>query len=145
MSREIESSRRGFVLLAGRATVAGCLAGSGALMSGCGLRYIPNTRQGNLLAIRKVDFEQNRCAAVKESFFADPIYVCEQSEGVYSAVELVCTHKGCGLDPVGDRIVCPCHGSEFALDGKVLKKPARFDLKRYSVTADETSVYIHVA
>jgi nitrite reductase/ring-hydroxylating ferredoxin subunit/uncharacterized membrane protein len=38
-----------------------------------------------------------------------------------------CTHRGCPLSDGqfdGETIVCPCHGSTFALDGSVVKGPA---------------------
>ena len=42
---------------------------------------------------------------------------------VYSPI---CPHLGCRYDwrPGLDRFVCPCHGSQFALDGRVLAGPA---------------------
>lgn len=46
---------------------------------------------------------------------------------VYSAH---CTHLGCKIDKVeGDRFVCPCHGSQYDLNGKVVKGPAYKSLK----------------
>ncbi|HKK41596.1 MAG TPA: ubiquinol-cytochrome c reductase iron-sulfur subunit [Bacteroidales bacterium] len=36
-----------------------------------------------------------------------------------------CTHLGCLINKKeGDRLICPCHGSEYNLDGKVIKGPA---------------------
>ncbi len=36
-----------------------------------------------------------------------------------------CTHLGCIINKTeGGRLVCPCHGSEYDLDGKVVKGPA---------------------
>jgi cytochrome b6-f complex iron-sulfur subunit len=44
---------------------------------------------------------------------------------------LVCTHRGClvELDNEEQIYVCPCHGSEFRLDGTVLRGPAKEPLK----------------
>jgi Rieske Fe-S protein len=44
-------------------------------------------------------------------------------------VSKVCTHMGCILDLSGNKLLCPCHGSEFSLDGKVLVGPARDNLE----------------
>jgi len=43
------------------------------------------------------------------------------------ALSLRCTHLGCtvGLDREADQLVCPCHGSRFALDGAPISGPAR--------------------
>lgn len=48
-------------------------------------------------------------------------------------LDATCTHQGCAVEynrKVG-KVACPCHGSEFSLDGKVLKGPATKPLKLY--------------
>lgn len=39
--------------------------------------------------------------------------------GRISAISAICTHMGCRLDPdaAPGRLLCPCHGSSFSLDG----------------------------
>ncbi|MDA0321637.1 MAG: Rieske 2Fe-2S domain-containing protein [Verrucomicrobia bacterium] len=51
------------------------------------------------------------------------IRVFSSSEGI-AAVSLICTHLGCIVKETADGFSCPCHGSKFALDGKVIKGPA---------------------
>ncbi len=49
-----------------------------------------------------------------------------------------CTHLGCKIDKMeGDHFVCPCHGSQFDLDGNVLKGPAFKNLAKVSATVSE--------
>jgi glycine/D-amino acid oxidase-like deaminating enzyme/nitrite reductase/ring-hydroxylating ferredoxin subunit len=60
-------------------------------------------------------------------------------EGRLHACSAVCTHMGCivgwnGTDRTWD---CPCHGSRFALDGKVLHGPAVTPLAPVEVKAEE--------
>lgn len=47
-------------------------------------------------------------------------------DGVYHVVNPVCTHLGCNLIfNQGDKIWdCPCHGSQFSVDGEVIHGPA---------------------
>ena len=45
-------------------------------------------------------------------------------EGGFQALSLVCPHLGCLVDAKKDRFVCPCHGSEFNLDGSLKKGPS---------------------
>lgn len=46
-------------------------------------------------------------------------------DGTVRAFTSRCTHLGCRLDRIKDgAIVCPCHGSSFAADGRVLTGPA---------------------
>jgi cytochrome b6-f complex iron-sulfur subunit len=51
------------------------------------------------------------------------------------AVNPTCTHKGCTVDwQSGEKkFECPCHDSDFAADGKLLKGPATKPLASYPV------------
>lgn len=51
------------------------------------------------------------------------VAVFRDQEGVY-AVSLICTHLGCIVKPGQSGFECPCHGSQFAADGSVLRGPA---------------------
>ena len=53
------------------------------------------------------------------------------------AVSLICTHLGCIIGKSGDGFACPCHGSRFNKDGRVLKGPAAAPLKEYRVIVTE--------
>jgi cytochrome b6-f complex iron-sulfur subunit len=44
-------------------------------------------------------------------------------QGVW-AISTTCTHLGCVVKPSATGFDCPCHGSRFAHDGKVIKGPA---------------------
>ncbi len=46
------------------------------------------------------------------------------TEQGYKAVSLVCPHLGCLVEAKKDGFICPCHGSEFNLDGTLRKGPA---------------------
>ena len=48
-----------------------------------------------------------------------------------------CTHLGCRINKLeDDKLICPCHGSQFYLDGTVIKGPATASLKRLSYKTD---------
>jgi Rieske Fe-S protein len=64
----------------------------------------------------------------------DPIFVLAEPNGSYTALSSRCTHRGCVVDVQGPRIVCPCHGSTYDRDGRVLRGPAERALARYDVT-----------
>jgi cytochrome b6-f complex iron-sulfur subunit len=53
------------------------------------------------------------------------IFVVHQPEGFY-ALSAVCTHLGClsSWKPETGVIACPCHGTSFHRDGRVLSGPA---------------------
>ncbi|WP_408008002.1 (2Fe-2S)-binding protein [Pseudalkalibacillus sp. A8] len=58
----------------------------------------------------------------------------KDSAGKASLVDTTCTHMGCELNwNNGERSWdCPCHGSRFDPDGKVLEGPATKPLKKLS-------------
>ena len=51
--------------------------------------------------------------------------------GVKKKVSKVCTHMGCILnfDKESNKLLCPCHNSEFEITGKVIEGPARTNLE----------------
>jgi glycine/D-amino acid oxidase-like deaminating enzyme/nitrite reductase/ring-hydroxylating ferredoxin subunit len=60
------------------------------------------------------------------------VAVARDADGVVHAVSARCTHLGCIVDwnPAEASWDCPCHGSRFAPDGKVLQGPAVRALER---------------
>jgi len=60
------------------------------------------------------------------------------------AVNPTCTHAGCTVEwqANGKKFICPCHGTEFAKDGKVLLGMATEPLKTYQVKIKDNSVLV---
>lgn len=53
--------------------------------------------------------------------------------GSYKAFTSVCTHQGCDIKNFSNqKLICPCHGSEFTTTGAVAEGPAAQPLKEYS-------------
>lgn len=49
-----------------------------------------------------------------------------------------CTHLGCLIKTkTEDRLICPCHGSEYTFTGEVLKGPSAKSLKELEVNLDK--------
>lgn len=73
-----------------------------------------------------------------------PLFVRRIVGGGASAFSTRCSHRGCEVEPASDRLVCPCHGSEYALDGAVLRGPAQRPLEPFRVveTADGLSILL---
>jgi nitrite reductase/ring-hydroxylating ferredoxin subunit len=56
-----------------------------------------------------------------------------------------CAHLGCALHTgtlEGDTVVCPCHGSAFALDGTVVRGPATADQPALAVRVQDGKVQV---
>jgi cytochrome b6-f complex iron-sulfur subunit len=60
------------------------------------------------------------------------------------AVNPTCTHEGCTIDwkAKENKFVCPCHGAEFARDGKLKRSPAKKPLKTYQTKIEAGSVFV---
>ena len=62
------------------------------------------------------------------------VAIYKDKDGNVTKLSAVCTHQGCTIewnnkDKTWD---CPCHGSKFAKDGKVIDGPATKDLPKIS-------------
>ncbi|MEK6233253.1 MAG: ubiquinol-cytochrome c reductase iron-sulfur subunit [Planctomycetales bacterium] len=77
-----------------------------------------------------------------EKFTATPVtffpkrrlWIYSGEQGLY-AVSAVCTHLGCVVStPEEGGYFCPCHGSRFAADGKVVSGPAPRPLAHLKLT-----------
>ena len=75
-----------------------------------------------------------------EVIFQEGVYLVGGEEGP-SAFAARCPHLGCKLDyrSGAEQFRCPCHGSEFALNGKWLKGPAKRDMRALDVKSEKGS------
>jgi len=67
------------------------------------------------------------------------VFIIRAKEGYFYAMSAVCTHLGCIANWKSEDgiIACPCHGSKFNTDGRVIDGPAPRPLPRFAVTLDE--------
>jgi cytochrome b6-f complex iron-sulfur subunit len=126
--------------------VEGLSAGAiGLTLSGCaGFYYVNAELRGNRLLIPKAEFAKSRFVLVDAPRFPLPFYVYRLDDGHYSAVSTRCMHRGCQVEPGGDHLVCPCHGSEYTNTGEVLKGPTQRPLRRLAVTVEDDLIAIEL-
>jgi cytochrome b6-f complex iron-sulfur subunit len=104
-----------------------------------------------IISIKKTEFinaEKNKARKqilVRSEKLNFPICVYKLNEQVYSALLMECTHKSCELNPHGDFLICPCHGSEFSNLGIVQNPPAETDLKTFNVTHNDENIFLHLS
>jgi cytochrome b6-f complex iron-sulfur subunit len=74
------------------------------------------------------------------------VIVIKKPDNSLSALNSKCTHKGCTVDwdKSAQNIDCDCHGSVFAVDGKVVKGPANQPLAMYQVKEENGSILVKV-
>ena len=72
----------------------------------------------------------------KEVVFKDGVYLVGLERGVKAFAD-TCPHLGCKVDyqPGASRFRCPCHGSEFEINGNKIKGPANKDMVPLDVRA----------
>jgi cytochrome b6-f complex iron-sulfur subunit len=65
------------------------------------------------------------------------VWMIRNEKGMYSMIS-ICTHLGCTpiWHPTEERIKCPCHGSNFLIDGQNVAGPAPVPLFRAAISLD---------
>lgn len=61
------------------------------------------------------------------------LYVFNSADGFF-AISSVCTHLGCNVKHIGQGFECPCHGSRFDDNGRVVRGPAPQALAWYALS-----------
>jgi nitrite reductase/ring-hydroxylating ferredoxin subunit len=102
---------------------------------------VPRVRPGGLVvpasALAASDF-----AFVQAPGMERPVFLHRDGLGELIAVLASCTHQGCQPEPVGERLVCPCHGSEFSFTGALLEGPADRPLELLEVSEVDGEIVV---
>ena len=117
----ISQSRRQFI------TKLVLLLASGGLL----FRYLTprsSRKRQVLVSCASVDVPVNGALVFRDERLA----LLRDDSGLY-ALSLVCTHLGCTVTVSSQELACPCHGSTFDRQGRVLKGPADRALRRLVV------------
>jgi menaquinol-cytochrome c reductase iron-sulfur subunit len=71
-------------------------------------------------------------------------WVVKTADGKVLAFSPTCTHLGCAYhwDAGKSEFLCPCHGSEFSIDGKVLSGPAPRPLDRFEIKIENARLWL---
>lgn len=76
---------------------------------------------------KKAVFPYNKNRKVS---FHDDYIIVNENEGLV-VLSARCTHLGCQINKLeNDRLICPCHGSQYNLNGNVIKGPAYKNLEK---------------
>jgi len=134
--------RRGFLTLLS----AGGAAAAAAALPGCAPSNgpapsvtVPAPDADGRVTFRLVDYpdlDRPGGAVIANAAGMDPLLVARTPDGGVAAVSATCTHQGCPLGYESPEVVCPCHQSRFALDGRVLHPPATAPLRVVQAALD---------
>ena len=131
-------------------TCIGAGLSSGLLHSCSSVHLVMSGIENDRLTLKKADFiflkkEKQmirQWVLVKAEKLPFPIGVYRFDDNKYAASYLECRHQQCEVEPEGDHLQCPCHGSEYSNTGKLQKGPAEADLKQFEVLTDQNNIYI---
>ena len=123
-----------------REFVAICATAAAELLAGCvAMVTHPVPMSGGRVRVALPEYPDlarpNGTIKLQPAGHPDPIYVLTGGSG-FIALSPICTHRGCTVDVNGGRLVCPCHGSTYDREGRVLKGPAERSLTRFGVSRE---------
>lgn len=137
-------SRRTFIKKSLGLSAAICSYGLlGAVSSCTPARYATYRESGNDIIIDPAQMMDTPYVLVNHPELQAPVYIRKNDSG-YHALLLLCTHKACDVKPAGAVLVCPCHGSEFSSQGKVLKGPAEEALHELPVRIVDNQLHVQI-
>jgi cytochrome b6-f complex iron-sulfur subunit len=139
---ERDESRREFLAIVG----AGALAMAGFGTTVTAVRYL----WPEVLFEQETRFAVGRPEEIALGTLlvlpAQKVFVVHAPAGFF-ALSATCTHLGCmtRYEKENDRIFCPCHGSQFAVDGTVTGGPAPRPLPRLDLALEGGRLVVDVA
>lgn len=135
--------RKDFIKKSGLVGAGVCALGPMAILSSCTkIVYVDASRKNKVLTINESDFGNNDFIVLKNTSLDAPIFLKKEADGSFTALSMLCTHRGCVVAPSGAVLTCPCHGAEFDQSGKVLSPPASRPLDSYEVLVDNGQINI---
>jgi Rieske Fe-S protein len=125
--------------------IAGCATGDPVPRSA--LVLLPVAREGRIV-IPVSDFPQllevGGCVVGESAGITDPLAIARDGEDRFLAVRAMCTHMACILrfNSLNQTLDCPCHGSTFETDGRVINGPATVPLRTLPTNFDGTMLSV---
>ncbi len=140
-------ARREFLQRANRAALGACVLGAlPAIAGGCATTaYVRGELVDGLVRLPLSALDGEGRALVEVPGLDLPIFVRRVSGSAPVALSTRCMHRGCEVEPAPDRLVCPCHGSEYDLAGAVLQGPTELPLERFVVRETADGLVIDLA
>ena len=99
----------------------------------------------DILLSEFVDGRQPGDRSLAQGLKGDPTYlIVSEDQGIKSfGLNAVCTHLGCVVpwNASEDKFMCPCHGSQYNNEGKVVRGPAPLSLALVHTDVQDDKVY----
>lgn len=144
MLEEIRTPRRAVIVTAGLGALVTAVAACGTSKTPAGGSESPTSAPATADASgtpKAGPLAKTADVPVGSGVIVGDVVITQPTAGVFKGFSSVCPHRGCNVDAITDgKIVCPCHNSEFNLDGSVAQGPATNPLEAKSITVQGDSV-----
>lgn len=100
--------------------------------------------ENNMVSVPLTAFVEKQQVVVRVSGRAFDLLCIKVDDTNYSTLEMKCTHQDQPLVSSGKSLYCNSHGSQFDLEGKVLRDPASKPLKKFETQLQGEIVVIKV-
>jgi cytochrome b6-f complex iron-sulfur subunit len=76
--------------------------------------------------------------------YVNNVIIFRAVDGNFYALSQICTHLGCTViyDNSQNDILCPCHGSQYDLQGRVVVGPSTTPLFQYATSLSGTMLHV---
>ena len=132
MTEELSFPRRAFLRLSAKIS----LGLAGVMGLGGLVRYFSHNPTAKALSSYDLGMAADFPSNGKLLRLDIPAVIYKTKAG-FQAYSLICTHLGCTVEEHGEEYSCPCHGSRFDHQGKVLKGPAPEQLTTLKITLSD--------
>ncbi len=123
------TSRRGFL---GLATITAVLLSSITALAGALRLFKPNVYYEESRQF-KIGTPANYPVGLAKKIEDKSVFIFSEIDGLY-AISAICTHLGCIVSQSETGFQCPCHGSKYDPDGRVIAGPAPRPLPWFEIT-----------
>lgn len=78
------------------------------------------------------------------SVYINSLIVFKAVDGNFYALSQICTHEGCTVEylEAQNDIFCPCHGSQYDIQGNVTHGPSTTPLFQYATSLSGTTLHV---
>ena len=122
----------------------GAMIGGIALESCAVMPSIVIKEKQTVIEVPKSTFADSKILRVKTMFLDYDVLLVKESEEVYQAIYLRCSHQDQPLSVMSDGLTCNSHGSRFDFKGQVIKEPAIEPLTRFKTENSANLIKIHI-
>lgn len=140
-NKQTRISRRTFLFYATAGTGLALCGGVGCATA---ITYQATVVNGRI-PLNREEFQQlagSEPVVVTAPGLSHPVILIQVDENTFRAVSAKCTHLGCHVQPSRTFLVCPCHGSTYDLEGRVVRGPAQRALTIYPVEVKGDGIQI---